>query len=111
MQFVKRLKKSLTVSVFTPSKLLFLVFGVQLFYSAIALISYRMAFSLDYHQQMLIHRTAMEAAPSCFSAGFIAALLGDLAHRSFIKKNNWVATVFFRHKMKRDQLFYPAAQE
>ena len=64
----------------------FVSFWCSVILFAIALISYRMAFFLDYHQQMLIHRTAMEAAPSCFTAGFIAALVGDLAYRSYGKK-------------------------
>ena len=86
MQFVKTIKKELDSICIYSKQIIVFSFWCSIILFAIALISYRMTFSLDYHQQMLIHRTAMEAAPSCFSAGFIAALLGDLAHRSYQKK-------------------------
>ena len=81
MQFVKTIKKDLDSICIYSKQIIVFSFWCSIILFAIALISYRMAFSLDYHQQMLIHRTA-----SCFSAGFIAALLGDLAHRSYQKK-------------------------
>ena len=71
MQFVKTIKKELDSICIYSKQIIVFSFWCSIILFAIALISYGMAFSLDYHQQMLIHRTAMEAAPSCFSAGFI----------------------------------------
>ena len=86
MQFVKTIKKELNDLCIYSKQIIVFGFWCSVILFAIALISYRMAFFLDYHQQMLIHRTAMEAAPSCFTAGFIAALVGDLAYPSYGKK-------------------------
>ncbi|MDD3192303.1 MAG: hypothetical protein PHE47_00355 [Oscillospiraceae bacterium] len=87
MQFVKKVGKELdSICIYSKQIIIFSFWSAVVLF-VLALISYRMAFYLDYHQQMLIHRTAMEAAPSCFVAGFIAALIGDLAARSYEKKN------------------------
>ena len=85
MQLVKKIHKELNgICVYSKQVIIF-SFWLSVILFVLALLSYRMAFYLDFHQQMLIHRTAMEAAPSCFVSGFIAALIGDLIDRS--KKN------------------------
>ena len=66
MQFVKTIKKELDSICIYSKQIIVFSFWCSIILFAIALISYRMAFSLDYHQQMLIHRTAMEAAPLVF---------------------------------------------
>ena len=66
MQFVKTIKKELDSICIYSKQIIVFSFWCSIILFAIALISYRMAFSLDYHQQMLIHRTAMEAAPLLF---------------------------------------------
>ena len=62
MQFVKTIKKDLDSICIYSKQIIVFSFWCSIILFAIALIS------------------------SCFSAGFIAALLGDLAHRSYQKK-------------------------
>ena len=69
MQFVKTIKKELNDICIYSKQIIVFSFWCSVILFAIAL-----------------HRTAMEAAPSCFTAGFIAALVGDLAYRSYEKK-------------------------
>lgn len=82
MQFVKEIRKELNQICDYSRQIIIFSFWISVILFALALLSYRMAFYWDYHQQMLIHQTAMEAAPSCFVSGFIAALIGDLMDRS-----------------------------
>lgn len=86
MQFVKKIGKELDEICVYSRQIVIFSFWCAVILFSVALISYRMAFYFDYHQQMLIHRTAMEAAPACFAAGFTAALIGDLAYRSYKKE-------------------------
>lgn len=86
MQLVKEIRKELNGICAYSQQIIIFSFWLAVILFALALLSYRMAFYWDYHQQMLIHQTAMEAAPSCFVSGFIAALIGDLMNRS--KRNH-----------------------
>lgn len=86
MQFVKTIKKELDSICIYSKQIIVFSFWCSIILFAIALISYRMAFSLDYHQQMLILEPLWRQLPLVFLPGFIAALLGDLAHRSYQKK-------------------------
>ena len=54
MQFVKTIKKELDSICIYSKQIIVFSFWCSIILFAIALISYRMAFSLDYHQQMLI---------------------------------------------------------
>ncbi len=82
MQLVKEIRNQLNHICRYSQQIIVFSFWLAVILFALALLSYRMAFYWDYHQQMLIHQTAMEAAPSCFVSGFIAALIGDLMDRS-----------------------------
>ncbi len=86
MQWIKEIRQQLHTVGPYAQKVVAFGFWCAVIQFSIALISYRMAFFLDYHQQMLIHRTAMEAAPTCFVSGLIAALIWDLAERSYGKQ-------------------------
>ena len=75
MQWVKEIRKELDGICRYSQQVIAFSFWLSVILFALALLSYRMAFYWDYHQQMLICQTAMEAEPSCFVSGFIAALI------------------------------------
>lgn len=87
MDFVKQLSKEIRGMCPYSKKLIAFSFWCAVLLFFLGCLSFFMSFRLDYHEQMLIHRAAMEAAPTTFVSGFIAALLCDLAHRTYFKKD------------------------
>lgn len=85
MQFVKTIKKELNDICIYSKQIIVFSFWCSVILFAIALISYRMAFFLDYHQQMLIHRTAMGGSPLLLYRWFYCSIGGRFS-LSFLRK-------------------------